>query len=98
MEDEAKEAATGVEAAVETVPEPAPEPRQIYDLHIELAAGMTSALKAISEITPPEFTEGMVREDPIVEEGFHRLVVSYRHNEGGQLWSIRHASFETDEG
>jgi len=47
MEDEVKEAATGVEAAAELVPEPTPEPRQIYNFHIELAAGMTSALKAI---------------------------------------------------
>ena len=47
---------------------------------------------------PPEFTECMVREDPIVEEGFHRLVVSYRHNKGGQLRCLRQASFETVEG
>jgi hypothetical protein len=70
MEDEVKEAATGVEAAVELVPEPAKEAKQIYDLHIELAAGMTSALKAISEINPPNLLRAWSEKTPLSRRAF----------------------------
>ena len=70
MEDEVKKAANGVEAAAEAVPEPAPEPRQIYDLHIELAARLTSALKAISEIPPPNLPSAWSEKTPLSRRDF----------------------------
>jgi len=68
--DEVKEVATGDEAAVEAVPEPAPEPRQIYNPHIELADGMTSALKVISEINPPNLLSAWSEKAPLSRRAF----------------------------
>ena len=50
MVDEVKEAATGVEAAAEAAPGPATEARQIYNPHIELAAGMKQRLRDCTEL------------------------------------------------
>jgi len=65
-----KEAATGVEAAAEAAPGPATEARQIYNPHIELADGMTSALKAISEITPPNLLRAWSEKTPLSRRAF----------------------------
>jgi hypothetical protein len=48
--DEVKEAATGVEAAAEAAPVPATEAKQIYNPHIELAAGMKQRLRDCTEL------------------------------------------------
>jgi len=55
-----------------------------------------SALKSHIRNKHPELIEdeGMARS----RRTFTGWGLAYRHNEGGQLWSIRHASFETVQG